>query len=192
MKQRQTPIWLRAVLVVSVALGLYLIGRNTGVTEWLDVNRLQAWMASAGAVGVLGFLAAFAIGNLLSVPGLVFIFASLLAYGQVLGFWVALAGGVVAAMVNFWMVRWLGGRSLGELNGKLVKRAMAGLEQRPVRTIFLLRSFMILSPPLNYALALSPVRTRHYLIGSVTGLIIPIGFYALMLEQLVQMGLVQI
>ena len=45
------------------------------------------------------------------------------------------------------------------------------LDQRPIRTVFILRLLLFLAPPLNYVLAMTNVRYRDYLIGSALGLV---------------------
>ena len=54
-----------------------------------------------------------------------------------------------------------------------MRKWMGRLETQPIRTIALLRLFLLFSPPLNYALALSRVRFRDYLLGSALGLLPP-------------------
>ena len=44
---------------------------------------------------------------------------------------------------------------------------------RPILTVALLRLFLWVAPPINYALALSTVRYRDYAAGSALGLAIP-------------------
>ena len=164
------------------ARGLYLLNARLGLTEQLSVEALQGWMIEAGLLGAVGFVGVFALGNLLSIPGLVFIIASLLAYGKVVGALVALLGSLAALTLNFWAVRLVGGTPQAIPTGRAA-RLLRGLQARPIGTVFLLRCLMMLSPPLNYALALSPIRYRDYMLGSALGLIAPIGLYAVFLEQ---------
>ena len=51
---------------------------------------------------------------------------------------------------------------------------MANLDRRPITTVVILRTLLFISPALNYALALSSLQFRHYLIGSVLGVIGPL------------------
>ena len=55
---------------------------------------------------------------------------------------------------------------------------------RRIRTVFLLRLFLWLAPALNYALALTHVKYRDYLIGSALGLIVPVAGAALLFDWL--------
>ena len=183
-----TKYW-RWGLVALMAAGLYGLNAAFGLTEMVSIESLQVWMQAAGPLGVLGFVVAFAVGNLLSLPGLVFIIASLLAYGKVSGALVAMRGSLAALTLNFWMVRLVGGTPKSAPKGRAA-RILGRLKDRPVGTVFLLRNFMLLSPPLNYALALSSIRYRDYMVGSTLGLLAPIGLYAVFLDRLVSWGLI--
>ena len=61
---------------------------------------------------------------------------------------------------------------------------LARLDERPVTTVIVLRTLLWLAPPLNYALALSSIRFRHYLIGSALGLLLPVAGAALFFDWL--------
>jgi uncharacterized membrane protein YdjX (TVP38/TMEM64 family) len=165
---------LRLVIALALFLLLFTIGRALDLRHHLSVESLRATMASAGAAGVALYVIAFCLGELLHVPGLVFIAAGVLAYGPALGGPLAFLGAAASVSVSFWVVRAIGGRPLGELRNRWVRRMLAQLDARPVATIAMLRLVLILAPPLNYALALSPVSFAHYFLGSVLGLVVPI------------------
>jgi len=183
-----TKHW-RIGLVLLLAGSLFALNSALGLTEQLSAEALQAWMLEAGTPGMVGFVLVFAVGNLLSVPGLVFIIASLLAYGKLTGALVALVGSLAALTLNFWVVRMVGGKAKAAPEGRAA-RLLAGLQRRPVGTVFVLRNLMMLSPPLNYALAISSIRYRDYMLGSTLGLLAPIAVYALFLDKLITCGLI--
>ena len=51
-----------------------------------------------------------------------------------------------------------------------MKKLLAQLDRQPVRATALLRLFFFAAPPVTYALALSGMRFRDYMAGSVLGL----------------------
>ena len=157
------------VLVIIVVV-LLLAGWFTGARAWLTKENLQQVVTTAGWLGVVVFFAAFTVGQLLQVPGAVFIIAARAAWG----FAGAYAGAVISATLVFLFVRAVGGKPLGEIKWAFARKVLAGLERRPVLTIAVLRAVLMLAPPLNYALALSPVRQDHHLVGSMLGLIVPV------------------
>ena len=175
---------LRLMAALALALLLFGIGRALDLQQHLTVESLRATMASAGTAGVVLYVIAFCLGELLHVPGLVFVAAGVLAYGPVLGGPLAFLGAVASVSASFLVVRAIGGRPLRELRNRWVRRALAQLDARPVATIAILRLVLILWPPLNYALALSQVSFAHYFLGSVLGLVAPIALAVTLFDYL--------
>jgi len=166
--------WARVAALAALVLGLVVVGRLTGLTDHLSAPRIRAALAAAGVWGPVLFVVAFSAGELVHVPGTVFVAAAVFSYGRLGGCALALCGAVVSLSVNFVVVRAVGGEPLGAVRRPFVRRMLAHLDGRPVRTIALLRLVLWMAPQLNYALALSSVRFRDYLAGSVLGLAVPI------------------
>ena len=139
---------------------------------------------SAGAWGALLLIVAFALGELLHIPGMVFVFAAVLAYGQLWGGVVGYLGAVVSVCFSFGVVRGVGGQALDGIKKPWVKKILSNLDTRPLRTVVVLRIVLWMSPQLNYALALTGISFRNYLLGSAFGLIWPIVIMALFFEEL--------
>jgi uncharacterized membrane protein YdjX (TVP38/TMEM64 family) len=154
----------------------------TGIADGLNIDSIRAHLLASGPLGVVAYIVVFAVSNLLSVPGVIFIIAAMLVYGKWLGTLLAMVGALCSVVLNFVVIRKLGGTPVGELKVKWARKMLRYLDDYPVRTIWILRTFMLLNPQLNYILALSSVRFRAYLIGSALGLIIPIGFYTVGLD----------
>lgn len=176
-------VWAGAAVLVLVAL----LGKVTGLADRLDGETMRHALLAAGPCGVLWFIGAFSAGNVLNVPGIVFISVSALVYGPVAGAMLALSGAVVASSTSFCVARRLRGRSpeaeddaaaateaAPTLGPAWAQRVFARLEEHPVLVIAALRCVMIVSPPLNYALAFSSVRHRDYVLGNLLGLAGPI------------------
>jgi uncharacterized membrane protein YdjX (TVP38/TMEM64 family) len=170
------------VLVLIVLVGL---GRWAGVAD-LNLELVNGYVRAAGAWGWLLYLALFAGGVLLHIPGMVFVVAGIVAYGQVLGFVLAFTGSVGAVISSFVVVRMVGGQPLGGVQNPWLQRMLSHLHDRPIRTVCLLRLVMWLAPPLNYALAMTNLTFRDYLIGSVAGLVIPVAGVAVLIEWIVK------
>lgn len=165
---------LRVAVLVLVTVGIFLALNRSGTLEGFDAKRVQRKVEVAGVWGMLVFVVLFVLGELIHIPGMLFIAAGILAYGRMLGFVLGLVAALCSVAASFLLVRGIGGKALGEIDRPLVKRMMATLDDRPIMTVFLLRSVLWLAPPLNYALALSSVRFRDYLIGSALGLLVPV------------------
>jgi uncharacterized membrane protein YdjX (TVP38/TMEM64 family) len=169
-----------ALLLVTGALVLaaYLSGAYTH----LRPKEIQERMARAGIWGPIGYLVAFTAGELIHVPGTVFVAAAVVAYGRTFGTALAYLGAVVSLSTSFAVVRAVGGQPLAMIRWRFVRRLLGHLDDRPIRTIIVVRLIFWLTPQVNYALALSRVPFRSYLIGSAVGLLLPVTILGLALD----------
>lgn len=178
--------------LLRIGLVVFLFVASFAVLYALDVSPLEVleWLKHAlvemGAFGILLFVAAFIVGELIHIPGLVFVAAAVYAYGTVTGGLVGYVGAVLSVSVSFWIVRLVGGQSLGELKFKIVQRLLARLDERPILIVLVLRLILWMAPPLNYLLAMSTVRFRDYFIGSAVGLIAPVGLASVFIDMIVE------
>ena len=175
---------IRLALLISILVALFLVGRYTGVAENMDAESIRELIRSAGVWGWALYIATFAGGEFIHIPGMVFVLAGILIYGQVVGFGLAWMASVVSVCFSFVVVRRLGGTPLANVEKPWVKRILGQLNAQPIRTVIVLRLVLWLAPPLNYALALTNVRFRDYLIGSALGLIAPVAGVAILFDWL--------
>ena len=172
----------RLALLGAVVIALVIARHTTRFGASFSTAHLRDLVQHAGIAGVGVFLAAFAAGELLHIPGLVFVGAAVLAWGRLTGGALAYLGALVAVSLAFVVVRAIGGQPLGELEQPRVRAIMARLERQPIRTVAVLRLLLWLAPALTYALALSRVRYRDYAVGSAIGLAVPVAAAAALLE----------
>lgn len=185
MKPRAATV-ARLALLFGVAFVLYLVGTQPDVQAYFELEHLRGMIARAGLIGMLGYVALFAAGNMVQVPALVFISLALLAWGPLTGGALALVGSLAATSVSYWTVRSVGGSPLAEVDNRWVRALLAQLDDHPIRTLVLGRAILYMSPVLNYPLALSGMRFRDYLLGSALGFIAPIAVIALALDTALQ------
>lgn len=176
--------WWRVLALVVLMVVLFFVARATGLDEYADREKLQAVVEEAGPWGVLLFLVAFAVGELMHIPGVVFVAVGMLAFGKVDGSLVSLAGALLSVCVSFAVVRTVGGQPLAAIERPIFRKILDRLVTQPVRTVALLRLIFWMAPPLNYALAMSNVKFRHYFVGSAIGLVAPVTLAALFLDWL--------
>lgn len=175
------------LLLVALCLGLLLAAfQFSGLREHLSFQYLRDILLAHKGWGLVLFALLFALGNLIQIPGWIFLAAAVLALGR---FWGGLATYLAATFSccsTFVLMRLLGGSVLRELDSRLAQRILAHLDERPVAVITLLRVLFQTLPALNYALSLSGVRFRHYLTGTLLGLPLPIAVYCLFFDYLGQ------
>jgi uncharacterized membrane protein YdjX (TVP38/TMEM64 family) len=110
--------------------------------------------------------------ELLHLPGMIFIAVARAAFGAVNGFFLGYGASILAVTAPFLLVR--GMRTTRERawqpRWRLLRRLLDGVEKHPIRSVAVLRLILWLSPPLDYALAFTSIRTRDYILGSALGL----------------------
>ncbi len=159
------------VLMVACAI----VARRNGV----DGPMIQRELLALGWLAAPLFLLVMAAGELLHLPGMVFVVAARLLFGPSMGFAVGYAGAIFAVTVSFVVARQLVSAARATTTPwrprwRFLQRALDRLESHPVQTIALLRLVLWLAAPLSYALASSRVRVRDVALGSALGLFAPV------------------
>ena len=180
--------WMSAygrLAAVAAFVAVLLIGfRLSGLGEHFELATLQRSIAGHPLGGVLFFVVLFSLGNLLLIPGWVFLASAVYAFGAPLGGLATYAAACVSCVVTFCVIRLLGGDALRRLKSPLASRIFGRLDAAPVGSVVALRMLFQTLPALNGALALSGIRFRHYLAGTLLGLPVPIAFYVLFFDQM--------
>lgn len=172
----------RVAIAVATVGALLLAGKLTGVLDRVDLVAIRDLVRGAGVWGVPLYLATFALGLLVYVPGMLFVVAAILVWGDVAGAAIGHLGAVIASTTSFLFIRSAGGSYLAEMQRPIVRRILAKLDAWPILTIAVLRSFFALSPMITHALALTSVRPRDYIVGTAVGMIPPVLVAALLTD----------
>jgi len=168
-----------------VLIGLFALGSYYDLAERVDIEAIRTLIAGAGLWGWIVYVAVFAGGEFVHIPGLVFVAAGIVVYGKAVGLGLAYIAAVISVCFSFVVVRYIGGVPLQQAQNPMIRKALGHLESHPVRTIAILRLVFMMAPVLNYALALTPVRMRDYFWGSAIGLTLPIALAALLFDWLI-------
>lgn len=170
----------RHARIIGVALFfifLLLIFQVSGLREHLNLAFIREQLSAHAYLGLLLFVLLFCLGNLTQIPGLVFLAAAVLTLGQVLGGVVTFIAAYVSCIVTFLLIRFLGGSALRKINNLVLLKILKRLDAHPVQSIVLARTLFQTAPALNFALAMSGIKLRHYAIGTLFGLPLPIALY---------------
>lgn len=173
------------LLAVLLFLALLLaIFELSGLRSHFSLNFLHQTLAAHPLSGLIVFILVFALGNLVQIPGWIFLAAAVLALGRTWGGVATYVAAILSCSATFLTIRLVGGDALRNLNGRLATRLLSQLDAHPIRNIALLRMLFQTVPVLNYVLAMSGVRFRDYLVGTLLGLPLPIVVYCLFFDYL--------
>mmetsp|Transcript_64323 Transcript_64323/g.119563 ORF Transcript_64323/g.119563 Transcript_64323/m.119563 type:complete len:262 (+) Transcript_64323:127-912(+) len=170
---------IRLACLAAIVITMLLVGKALHAEERLSGEQIRHDIRQAGVWGPFLFMVMFTIGELLHVPGLVFIAAAVFVYGRLWGGCLAFIGALVAVSVSFLLMRCIGGTALADIQNKYVAALTKGVTDRPLRTVICLRLFFITMPWINTFLALNRISYLDFLVGSGLGLMPPVAAFAL-------------
>lgn len=167
----------RLLALAALFVGLWVVGKWAGLGEWASPERIMALMRDSGPWGWLIFIGAWMGLAQMQLPGMIFIVAAMLIYGPVAGGVLSWFGGMITLALTFAVIRGVGGTPLAQTQRPWVRRALDHLDERPVRTIALLRAILVMNPAINFPIILGGVSFREHTLGSALGLVPPILFW---------------
>lgn len=175
----------RRLIGVLLFFAIFFAAAETsGLREHFSLAYLRDRLTANPASGLALFALLFALGNLIQIPGWLFLAAAVLALGRVWGGIATYGAACLACAVTYATVRCLGGDALRRLDSPLANHLLARLDARPLSSIVLLRLFFQTLPALNVALALAGVGFWRYMAGTLLGLPLPILVYCLAFDYL--------
>ncbi|PZS22793.1 MAG: hypothetical protein DLM60_03850 [Pseudonocardiales bacterium] len=160
------------MLVTVLLLGVVIIA--AAVLPVPSPLQMRIWSQSVGIAAPLLFLLGHTLATVAPVPRTVFTLAAGLLFGSVLGVALSLLATVLSAVLAFGLVRSVARRLvLPRLDHRVLDhRVLRAVDARLRRRGWLAVASLRLIPAvpfsvLNYCSALSSIRFRHYLAGTV-------------------------
>lgn len=172
----------RLIAVFLFLAILFLVFELTGLKDHFNPGFLQQRILEHKFGGLLIFVLLFSLGNLIQIPGWLFLAAAVLALGRSFGGLATYVAASISCVATFLTIRFLGGDALRQLDNRIAVSALRRLDDRPIASIVSLRMLFQTAPALNYALAMSGVGFRDYLVGTLLGLPLPILLYCLFFD----------
>ena len=173
----------KRLLGVGLFLGVLLtIFEVSGLRDHFNLAFIRQLILQYRTGGLILFVFLFSLGNLMQIPGWVFLAAAVLTLGRLWGGAVTYVAAVTSCAFTFVTIRILGGDALRLLKSRVAVRLLRELDAHPIASVALLRILFQTVPALNYALAMSGIKFRTYLIGTLVGLPIPIALYCVFFD----------
>lgn len=154
----------RLILFASIVIGIALV---ITYRDQLDAAALERWVENAGAAAPLLFIAIYALGTVLFLPGSVLTLAGGALFGPILGTFYNLTGATIGATLAFLVSRYLVSDWVEKKTGGRLKQLKQGVENEGWHFVAFVR-LVPLFPfnLLNYALGLTRIKLSHYIIAS--------------------------
>ena len=173
----------KRLLGVGLFLGVLLtVFEVSGLRDHFNLAFMRQVILQHQVWGLVLFVLLFSLGNLIQIPGWVFLAAAVLTLGRLWGGAVTYIAAVTSCVFTFLTIRALGGDALRLLKNRVAVRIISELDAHPITSVALLRVLFQTVPALNYALAMSGIRFRAYLVGTLVGLPVPIALYCIFFD----------
>jgi len=169
---RTKPI--RLALALGLLAGAFVITKSLGLEHYFETAQLRQLVSHAGAFGPLAFVMVFVAAVVSQVPGLVFVFAAPALFQLPEAWLLCFVASNLAVIVNFALVRRLGGQPLGSIQQPWLRKLFGALDDHPIRTVAILRTITVMFPPVTGALALTRISAREHAVGSAIGMVPPL------------------
>lgn len=157
------------LLIVFLVAALWLYA--SGGHELVQVDRLKSWFWAAGAWGGVAFIAVYALLQPLGVRSVFFLLSAPLIWSPASALLLSWVGAVVASAVAFGFARFVARDWAQERTPPRIRRLDDELAKDGFRTVTLLRLVFYTTPALQFALGVSRVRFRPFLLGTVVGVL---------------------
>lgn len=175
----------KLILCFLLILLVFVIAEISGLRGKITLEPIRNLFLNHWIIAYSLYILFFCLGNLIQIPGSVFLAASILALGKIEGYFLTYIAAVISATIGYFIIRFIGGNALRQINYSWVKELIILMDKKPIQVNFLLRSIFQTAPQLNYTLALSGVDFKSYIIGALIGLPIPIFIYTIFIEEVI-------
>lgn len=174
------PLFKVGIILLIIISGILLVTFTPLGAYITDIKRVRADIESAGIWSYLIFIVVFVVFALFNIPEAGFLFLSYLIFDNIfLAAFINYTAGVLSAIATFYAGRMIGAGALHEIKNQRIKRLLATAENNPIRSLLILRTFLMLNPIVGYTLALTKMSPRNYIIGNLIGIMVPIVYITL-------------
>ena len=163
MSMRRSLPRVALTLLLAAMIGWAIFHRDQ-----INLATLDAWIASLGAWAPIGYVMLFALATVAFVPGVVFSLAGGALFGPLWGSLWNLTGATLGATLAFLVARYIAGDWVAGKAGGLLKRLIDGIDAEGWRFVAFVRLVPLFPFNLsNYALGLTRIPLRHYMIATL-------------------------
>ena len=121
----------RLFLVIAFLALLLAVFHFSGLRNNFSLAFLHQQFIENEFTGLLIFVVLFAMGNLIQIPGWIFLAAAVLALGKSWGGLATYIAAVTSCVFTFGVIRSLGGDALRQINNKYAVRILSTLDRLP-------------------------------------------------------------
>lgn len=164
--------YIKAIVFVAFIVGAIVMVKITPVKEYLTAEQLGRFLDTAGIWAPVVFMAIYAAGVCLFLPGTLLTGLGAAIFGAYWGFIYVWFGAMVGASAAFMIGRTLGREFAASLIGDKLKKYDDAIARNGFATVLYLRLVYFPFTPMNFGMGLTRVRFRDYFWGTGLGIIV--------------------
>jgi uncharacterized membrane protein YdjX (TVP38/TMEM64 family) len=166
-------VWFRILLLsIPVAIGAWLY--TSGLWQQWDPAVAGAYLESLGLWGPGLFVVVFALANGLGAPGFLFVLPAVVVWPTSLALGLVWLGAFGAGCVGFAFSRTVGRDWVASHLPKNLQKLDGRIAEKGIQTVIFVRLTMFLLSASHWALGLTAIRPRAFLLGSIIGFLPPV------------------
>lgn len=159
------------VFAAFLAAAVYVV-RFTPLKAFLTAEALGRFLDSAGMWAPIAYMAVYAVGVCLFLPGTLLTGLGAAIFGPYWGFLYVWVGAMLGASAAFVIGRTLGREFAASLIGDRLKKYDDAIERNGFATVLYLRLVYFPFTPMNFGMGLTKVRFWDYFFGTGLGIIV--------------------
>jgi len=172
MSKDRSKALIKALILVVFIVAAILLVRFTPIKDYLTVDKLGHFLNTAGFWAPLVFMAIYAIGVCLFLPGTLLTGLGAAIFGAYWGFVYVWVGAMAGASAAFLIGRTLGREFAASLVGNKLQKYDDAIERNGFATVLYLRLVYFPFTPMNFGMGLTKVHFRDYFFGTGLGIIV--------------------
>ena len=162
----------KAMVFVVFIIAAILLIRFTPFKNYLTADALGSFLETAGLWAPVLYMAIYAVGVCLFLPGTLLTGLGAAIFGAYWGFLYVWIGAMMGASAAFFIGRTLGRDFAASLIGGKLKKYDDAIERNGFATVLYLRLVYFPFTPMNFGMGLTKVRFRDYVAGTGLGIIV--------------------
>ena len=163
---------MKAGILVLFIAGAILAVRYTPVRSYLTVDTLGPFLDAAGIWAPITFIALYAVGVCLFIPGTLLTGLGAAIFGPYRGFLYVWIGAMIGAGGAFYIGRTLGREFAASLIGNKLKKYDEAIGRSGFAAVLYLRLVYFPFTPMNFGMGLTKVTFRDYIAGTGLGILV--------------------
>jgi len=171
-KKIQKKVIIKASIFIVFIISAIVVVRYTPIKRFLAADQLGRFLETAGFWAPLVFMAIYAVGVCLFIPGTVLGALGAIIFGAYWGFVYVWVGAMAGASAAFFIGRYLGREFTASLIGDKLKRYDDAIERNGFAAVLYLRLVYFPFTPMNFGMGLTKVHFWDYLFGTGLGIIV--------------------